>query len=200
MKKKTWFILLIIIEAIFVCFISVSRRGWDFVKDIVLAILIFNVILTVIIAFIAKNSKDNIKNNKKKLIILIITIIILKSIIVIFEYFYTKQLTSDVINMYSVSFLENINSFDELYDALNISDKEKNLLKNNEDAYNTWIHQYRHNPLIVLMYLTPLGDQCFFLLNHQELYGCLILRMKKIIIIIRLKDINNRLVQTKIPA
>ena len=77
----------------------------------------------------------------------------------IYEYFYTKQLTSDVINMYSVSFLENINSFDELYDALNISDKEKNLLKNNEDAYNTWIQQDSHNPLKVLIYLTPLGDQ-----------------------------------------
>ena len=156
MKKRIWFILLIIIEEIFVSYISVSRVGWDFMKDIVLGIFILNIIITITVIFIGKKSNDTLKGDFKKLIMCLIIIILLKSIIIIHESIYTKQLTDDVVNMYSASFLENINNYDELYNALNISDNEKEILINNDNAYYDWIQLENKKTINFVMNFTPL--------------------------------------------
>ena len=150
MKRKVLFILIIIIEMIIASFLA-SGFFWG--------ILILNIIITAGIIFIGKKTSNTIKNNYRKLAIFLIIFILLKIIVIVHEVIYTQGLVDDVINMRSSSFLKNINSYDELYDALNLSDKEKKILANAEDATKVWADSLYSNPMNYIIYSSPLVER-----------------------------------------
>ena len=109
MSKKNFFIIAIIIETMIVCFCSSADIGND-----ILNIIISNILITALLFFLGKTLNGNMDNCFKMIVVLLITFATLKVIIIIYEAIYTKGLINDVENMHSSSFLENINSFDEL--------------------------------------------------------------------------------------
>ena len=151
MKRKVLFILIIIIEMIIVSFFSATKAFWG--------ILILNIIITAGVIFIGKKTRNTMKNDYRKIAIFLIIFILLKIIVIIHETIYTQGLVDDVINMYSSSFLKNINSYDELYEALNVSDEDKRILANGEDAVEVWIDSKNSNPINYIIYCSPLIER-----------------------------------------
>ena len=159
MSKKNFFIIAIIIETIIVCFFSSADIGND-----TLNIIISNILITALLFFLGKNLNGNMDNCFKMIVVFLIIFATLKVIIIIYEAIYTKSLINDVENIYSNSFLENINSLDELYEAINISDKEKELLTNKEfnKAFNDWYEEYYTKTLEYnIIKFTPLSGRSF---------------------------------------
>ncbi len=159
MSKKNFFIIAIIIETMIVCFCSSADIGND-----ILNIIISNILITALLFFLGKTLNGNMDNCFKMIVVLLITFATLKVIIIIYEAIYTKGLINDVENMHSSSFLENINSFDELYEAINISDKEKKLITNKEftKAFNDWYEEYYTKTLQYnIIRFTPLSGRSF---------------------------------------
>ena len=67
MKRNVVFVLLIIVEAISVCWFSVTKVDWNFMKDIVLSVIIINLIITVVVIFIGKKTNKDIGDNSDKI-------------------------------------------------------------------------------------------------------------------------------------
>ena len=151
MRRKVLFILIIIIEMIIATFFSATETF--------LGILILNIIITAGVIFIGKKTSNTIKNNYGKLAIFLIIFILLKIIVIVHETIYTQGLVDDVINMYSSSFLDNINSYDELYDALNLRNEDKKILANGEDAVEVWADSLYSNPMNHIIYRSPLFER-----------------------------------------
>lgn len=159
--KKNIFILMIVIEEMFIGYISVSRVGWNFITDIILPILMINIGITIIFFYLLKRDLINKKNVKHKLLIIILTIIIIfKLIIIVNELIYTNNLVIDVKNMYSSQFMQNVNSYEELINTLNITEEEKNILNDNNDyTFSSWAKKEKKKPLNIILTKTPLIER-----------------------------------------
>ena len=160
MKKKVLYISLLVTQAIIVCFFSVTKIGWDFIKDIVLEIVILDVIITGVVIYLEKKSSDSLTKNEAMLMtIVLIVLTILRIVIIGYESIYTNKQAKDIENMYSSSFLDNINSYDELYDALNITNREREIITNDMDCVENWTKELKKNPINYIRKYTPLVER-----------------------------------------